>query len=160
MFDNITLEMSHKPFKKTDGEYIKRICSEIFESWRPLLIGRRTISIMLWCSDGSELLDYDGDCEGEFEWCKFVGTANLPELSPGEPMETSLHERKQKYTENPPKFTYKTLKNIIFELKKEGKRCFPEAEIRVGETFDIGPEFAISDFKYSRHNLREWVSGL
>ena len=152
MFDNITLEMSLKPFKKTDGEYIKRICSEIFESWRPLLIGRRTISIMLWCSDGSELLDYDGDCEGEFEWCKFVGTANLPELSLSEPMETSLHERKQKYTENPPKFTYKTLKNIIFELKKEGKRCFPEAEIRVGETFDIGPEFAISDFKYSRHN--------
>ncbi len=75
---------------------------------------------MLWCSEGSGLLDYDGTLEREFEWCKFVGTANLPPLGQDEPKETSLHERKQKYTENPPKFTYKTLKNIISALKSEG----------------------------------------
>jgi hypothetical protein len=47
--------------------------------------------------------------------------------------------------------TYGILKSIIDCLKEEGKRAFPHAVIRVGETFDIGPEFAISDFKYNRH---------
>ena len=151
MFENITLEMSLKPFKKTDEAYISSVCSKIFEAWRPLLLGRPTISVMLWCADGSGLLDYDGDMEKEFEWCKFVGTANLPLLSDDEPKETSLHERKQLYTENPPKFTYAILQKIISTIKSEGKRYFPNVKIRVGETFDIGPEFAISDFKYNRH---------
>ena len=47
--------------------------------------------------------------------------------------------------------TYGILKSIIDCLKEEGKRAFPHAVIQVGETFDIGPEFAISDFKYNRH---------
>jgi hypothetical protein len=42
-------------------------------------------------------------------------------------------------------------------LKTEGKRHFPSAEIKIGETFDIGPEFAKSDFKYKRH--REICTG-
>lgn len=36
-------------------------------------------------------------------------------------------------------------------MKEEGRKAFPNTEIRIGETFDIGPEFAISDFKYRRH---------
>ncbi len=152
MFDDVTLELSLKPFKKTDGEYIEGVVRKIFEDWRPLLKNRKRISIMLWCSDGSELLDYDGDVNAEFEWCKFVGTANLPPLLPGEPTETSLHERRQEYTENPPRFTYAVLKKIIATIKRIGGECYPRAEILVGETLDIGPEFAISSFKYERHN--------
>lgn len=47
--------------------------------------------------------------------------------------------------------TYGILKNIVSILKEEGHSAFPDAKIRVGETFDIGPEFAISDFRYNRH---------
>ena len=47
--------------------------------------------------------------------------------------------------------TYGILKKIVFCIREEGKKAFPTAEIHVGETFDIGPEFAISDFKYRRH---------
>jgi hypothetical protein len=47
--------------------------------------------------------------------------------------------------------TYRFLKTVVTILKEEGKKAFPEATIRVGETFDIGPEFALSDFKYNRH---------
>ena len=48
--------------------------------------------------------------------------------------------------------TYGILKNIISIIKKIGREFFPDKIIRVGETFDPGPEFAVSDFKYNRHN--------
>ena len=150
MFRSITLEMSLKPFKQTDDAYIKKVCNQIFEHWSPLLKNREEISIMLWCADGSEILDYTGKLEQEFEWCYFLGNANLPFVE-DLPLETSLHHRKQLYMDNPPKMTYGILKRIITTIKAEGKKRFPKAEIRVGETFDVGPEFAISDFKYNRH---------
>ena len=151
MFENVTLELSLKPFKQTDETYIRKVCAQIFEQWRPLLTKRKSVSIMLWVGDGSEILDYAGNLEDIFEWARFFGTANLPYLEDGEPLETSLHKRKQDYIKNAPVMTYGILKTIISCLKEEGKKAFPEAVIRVGETFDIGPEFAISDFKYNRH---------
>ena len=151
MFENITLEVSLKPFKKTEASYVQRVCAQIFEQWRPLLKNRKTVSIMLWCGDGSEILDYAGKLDETFEWCRFFGTANLPPLAKGEPTETSPHKRRQDYTENPPVMTYRILKSIVSCLKEEGKKAFPNAKIRVSETFDIGPEFAISEFKYERH---------
>jgi len=151
MFENITLELSLKPFKKTDDEYIRGVCRTIFLDWRPLLKGRKTISVMLWTGDGSEILDYNKNPDSKFEWARFIGTANLPYLEDGEPTETSLHERKRDYIPDAPVMTYGILKKIIQTLKEEGKKAFPDSEIRIGETFDIGPEFAISDFKYNRH---------
>ena len=151
MLEHITLELSLKPFKSTDKDAIRTICIQAFEAWRPLLVGRKSISVLLWASDGSELLDYAGELSAAFEWCRFIGTANLPYLPSDMPKETSLHRYKQDYISNPPVMTYAILKEIVSTLKSEGKRLFPEATIRVGETFDIGPEFALSDFKYNRH---------
>ena len=42
MFENITLEMSLKPFKQTDEIYIRNVCAQIFEQWRPILKNRKT----------------------------------------------------------------------------------------------------------------------
>lgn len=151
MFKNVTLEMSLKPFIRTDEAYIKQVCKDIFSKWHALLKGRESISIMLWVGDGSEILDYNGDLSDEFEWARFIGTANLPYLEEGAPTETSLHEKKRDYIKNAPRMTYGILKSIIKTIKDEGASAFPGAKIRVGETFDIGPEFAISDFKYKRH---------
>ncbi len=157
MFKKITLEMSLKPFKKTDINYLRKVCKKVFTKWRPLLENRKTISIMLWVGDGSEILDYSGKQEDSFEWARFIGTANLPYPDNDTPLETSLHVRKRDYINNPPKMTYGILKTIVSLIKEEGKKAFPDSVILVGETFDIGPEFAISDFKYNRH--REICSG-
>ncbi len=157
MFREITLELSLKPFKQNDTASMERICRELFSAWAPLLRDREAISVMLWASDGSEILDYAGDMDTPFAWCQYMGGANLPDLKEGEPKYTSLHSRRQLYTENPPVFTYGILRELVAILKREGKRAFPEAHITVGETFDIGPEFAESDFKYVRH--REICSG-
>lgn len=151
MFQSVTLEMSLKPFRNTGEEYIRKVCAQIFEQWRPLLKNRKTVSVMLWVGDGSEILDYAGSMEEEFEWARFVGTANLPSRSEDEPAEISLHMRRQDYIPDAPQMTYGILRTIVGCIKEEGKKALPDAEIRVGETFDIGPEFAISDFKYRRH---------
>ena len=151
MFNTINLEVSLKPFKQTDSEYIHNVCYDIFEQWRPLLKNRQKISIMIWVGDGSEILDYSGNLDEKFEWAYFVGTANREMCDKNQPKETSLHLKKQFYIENPPIMTYRILKDIIAEFKTVGKEMYPDSEILVGETFDIGPEFAISDFKYKRH---------
>ena len=151
MFNAVTLEVSLKPFKNTEETFIRKTCNGIFEQWKPLLKNRDEISIMLWVGDGSEILDYNGDLNSEFEWAYFIGTANLPLITKEEDPALSLHAKKRFYIDNPPKMTYEILKIIVRIFKEEGKKIFPQTIIRVGDTFDIGPEFALSDFKYNRH---------
>lgn len=151
MFKTVNLEMSLKPFKKTDDEYIRNVCRNLFEQWRPLLKNRETVTVMLWTADGSEILDYAGNQNDKFEWRCYIGTANRELIGKDDDPDCSLHSKKHYYMDNPPVMTYGILKKIIATLKEEGKKAFPNSIIRVGETFDIGPEFAKSDFKYNRH---------
>ena len=147
----ITLEMSIKPFKEISDEYIIGVCREMYSQWRQLLKEAEEISVMLWTADGSEILEYRGELDGEIEWCRYIGGATHDFLHEGESPDISLHKRKHLYTENPPIVTYRTLKRIIEALRTEGEAAFPNAKITVGETFDIGPEFADSKFKYKWH---------
>ena len=151
MYNTVTLEVSLKPFYQTEEPEIRRVCAEIYEQWRPLLKSRPNINIMLWAGDGSELLDYAGSLDDAFEWAYYIGTANLGDWEKDDDPARSLHEKRRKYRKDPPVMTYRILKTIIEQLKLEGKKAFPSATVRVGETFDIGPEFARSDFKYNRH---------
>ena len=151
MFKTITLEVSLKVFKQTDEAYIRGVCQKVFAHWQPLLKDRKKISVMLWCSDGSELLDYNRDLDKEFEWAYFIGTSNLPLATEEDDPALGIHVKKRKYIDNPPKMTYRVLKNIIQTFKEEAKKAYPDAIMEVGGTFDIGPEFAISEFKYERH---------
>lgn len=153
MLENITLEMSLKPFKKTDKQYIKNVIESIFDDWYMLIKDANVISILLWTADGSEILDWHGDIDEEISWCKYVGGANnLEKKSKWDPEGIGLHSRAYYYMDNPPTITYAILKKIIMLIKEIGKRRFPDKKIRVGETFDPGPEFAVSKFKYVNHN--------
>lgn len=151
MFKRVTLELSLKPFKSPDTDSVYAVCRQLFNAWRPLIKGRETVAVMLWCADGSELLDYAGDDAAAFDWCCWFGTANLPDLGPDDDPAISPHKRRRPYIQNPPRRTYADLKRIIASLKEAAKEVCPQARILVGETFDIGPEFAVSEFKYRRH---------
>lgn len=155
-FNNVTLETSLKPFKKNDKKYIKQVATEMFTQWKALLRHADTVSIMLWTSDGSEILDYRGTLKQPLEWAKYIGNPNTAHEVGSGPKELSLHERAYLYIDNPPSFTYGDLKNIIKTLKEVGKSLTGKY-IRIGATFDPGPEFAKSDFKYKRH--REILGG-
>lgn len=150
---NITLEISLKPFKQTDDEYIDRVCRTAFEQWKNLTKSADCVSVMFWTGDGSELLDYDGYDDTPFEWAYMVGNANYSEgrSCPTDPEGLELHMHPRKYIENPPVMTYGILKKIVAAFKRVGKEVLGNKTIRVGTTFDPGPEFAKSDFKYNRH---------
>lgn len=143
----ITLEMSCKCFKRTDDAYIADVCRKMFMQWKPLLVRSEQVGVMLWTGDGSELLDYAGDLEISFEWCYWVSDAPRRNPKTGEDTQGYL------YMDNPPVMTYGILQRIIRLLKKTAKEILGEEKtVRVGTTFDPGPEFARSSFKYVRHN--------
>ncbi len=148
----LNLEISFKPFKVNDDEYIGGVYKKLFRQWTRLIEDAEQVSLMFWTSDGSEILDYNGNPDDKFEWCYFQGVANqrreLPETIPLHFY--PVHHRPQKYMDNPPEYRYCDLKRII----ALGKRIFKEIygkELLCGATFDPGPEFALSDFKYKRH---------
>lgn len=155
-FNNITLEVSLKPFRKNDKAYIRETAREMFTQWHSMLRHADTVSVMLWTGDGSEILEYKGDPAQRLEWARYIGNPNTAHPVGSGPKELSIHERAYLYLENPPEFTYGDLQFIVSALKEEGRRVTGKP-IRVGETFDPGPEFAKSDFKYKRH--REILGG-
>jgi hypothetical protein len=149
-FSNITLEVSLKPFKKNDPKYIEGVCRTVFLQWKQLLKHADTVSVMLWTADGSEILSYTGDQKQRLEWAMYIGNPNTQHEVNSEPETLSLHERAYTYMDNPPEFSYADLKFIVNTLKKEGGKIMGKP-IRVGATFDPGPEFAKSPFKYKLH---------
>ena len=150
----LTLEMSLKPFKKTEDEYIRGVCKRAFSQWAPLAKDFSELCFMLWTADGSELLDYKGNADEAFEWSYYLGTASKKinlrnkEIDPDG---LGLHTTPYLYTDEPPVMTYRILAKIVKTLKEVGDEIFPDKKILIGTTFDPGPEFAKSDFKYERH---------
>lgn len=155
MLQNVTLEMSLKPFRQTDSIYIDKVCRGVFEQWKPLVKDVPCVSVMLWSADGSELLDYRGEMDAPFSWAMYIGGANNREVSHAkiDPDNLGLHSRCYLFCEDPPTMTYGILRDIVAALKRAGAEVLGKDKIiRVGTTFDPGPEFAKSAFKYSRHN--------
>jgi hypothetical protein len=149
---NVTLEMSIKPFFRKNAPSLEEVAREVFLDWMPLYRGGAEPSVMLWTADGSELLDYRGRMEDTFEWCYHIGGANNYERPHPhtDPDGIGLHSRSYPYTENVPAVTYGDLKEIVATLKRVGREILG-VPVSVGTTMDVGPEFAISDFKYRRH---------
>ena len=111
MFKNITLEMSLKPFKKVDDDYIREVCVNLFDQWKPLIKHADVISILFWTADGSEILEYDGNLDRELEWCRYIGGANPRQDwdKSIDPEGLGLHTTNYLYTENPPVITYEKI---------------------------------------------------
>lgn len=142
--------MSLKPFVFLDDEYIENICRKMFSEWKPLTDKASSVAVMLWTSDGSEILEYTGDPSAKFNWCNLIGIGN-PRTEPKTERDfEDLHIRPVPYSEHMHDFTYADLKRVISTIKRVGTEM-TGFDICVIETFDPGPEFAKSDFKFSRH---------
>jgi hypothetical protein len=160
VFRRVTLELSLKPFRRVDGQAIRSVCEHVFRQWAALLRRADACAVMLWTADGSEILEYGGRMSDEIEWARYIGSANPEKLPPkADASKINIHEQARLYMENPPKITYGTLKEIVQTFKSVG-RSMTGKPVTVGATFDPGPEFARSPFKYERHReilKGEWV---
>ncbi|MBM3498259.1 MAG: hypothetical protein FJX74_06265, partial [Armatimonadetes bacterium] len=148
---NVTLEVSLKPFNDPREESIRAVARRMYEQWKPLAERAETVSVRLWAADGSEILDYRGNLDDPFEWACWIGGANPRLPHPNDPEAVGLHARCYPYTESPRRFTYGDLRQLGVILKAVGLEVTGRP-IRLGATFDPGPEFAKSPFKYERHN--------
>jgi hypothetical protein len=150
-FERITLEMSLKPFRSTTDEDIRSVCVELFRGWAALIRRVDAVAVMLWTADGSEILDYRGRLTDQIEWARYIGIGSPPKDAPADdPGRVGLHSKSRLYMDHPPEITYGTLTRIIHMLKATGREMTGKP-ISVGATFDPGPEFANSQFKYVRH---------
>lgn len=169
---DVQLEMSLKPFYDNSPETRRAVCREIFTQWHALCRHAESVSIMLWTADGSEMLEYDGDLQRPFEWARYQGSANPHEwkinrkkrtgeaAEPGvgsdpwdpaqDPEGRGLHRRPYLYRPAPAEFNFTWLRELVDDLKRIGREVTGKT-IYVGNTFDIGPEFAYSRFKYHWH---------
>lgn len=143
-----TLEMSLKPFKSLEQEAVETVCGEALRQWKPLLDMADSASMLLWISDGSEILTWKGLESESFEWAKYIGFANEQYFSHITDKENPRIARL--YTEQPVDMTYGDLKRIVAAFKAVAKKSYG-VDLEVGATFDAGPEFAYSDFKYKDH---------
>lgn len=150
VFRRVTLEMSLKPFFSVDEPAIDVVCRTVFRQWEPLIRRADSTAILLWTADGSEILDYRGRAADEIEWARYIGIGHPPpKPSTGEAAK-SLHATPHLYREKPAKITYADLARIVAALKCVGREMTGKP-VLVGATFDPGPEFARSPFKYERH---------
>ncbi len=160
VFRRVTLEMSLKPFRSIDAPAIRSVCKHVFRQWAALLRRADACAVMLWTADGSEILEYAGRMSDEVEWSRYIGIANPEKLPPqADASKINIHEQARLYMENPPTITYGALKEIVQTFKSVG-RSMTGKPVTMGATFDPGPEFARSPFKYQRHReilKGEWV---
>jgi hypothetical protein len=146
---NVTLELSSKPFRDNTEATMRSVCRKMFTQWMPLTQYADGISILLWISDGSEILEYKGNLDDQFEWAYWFGVAS-PVYEKTQSPRPSIHHKAVKYMDNPPTRTYRWLKRLIEVVRATGSEITGKP-VRVGATFDPGPEFAISKFKYVLH---------
>lgn len=169
-FRDVQLELSLKPFFDASPATREAVCREVFEQWRALWRHAETVSILLWLGDGSEILEYEGRLEIEMEWGRYHGAANPHRrndrkqkaaqeedragtgvsVDAFDPEGLGLHRRPYLYRSEPAVFTYGWLRDLVSDLKRIGSEA-TSRPVYVGETFDIGPEFAKSRFKYEWH---------
>lgn len=145
-FRRLILELTLKPFFDLSDDGVHEVCRGIYRQWEALSRDVEVISFLFWTADGSEILDYAGDLGAEFEWAKWVGIAN----GPWDKGWQNLHTWRWTYRADPPAFTYERLAFIVRALREVGQQLTGKT-ITVGTTFDPGPEFAESAFKYERH---------
>ena len=152
MLKNITLELSSKAFPDESTERMREVCTTMFTQWKPLTEDAEQVSVMLWLADGSEIFEFTGKLDDTFEWAYWLGCANpIPMPANAHPrMRLHTHHNPVTYIPTPAPRPYRWLKQLVSTLKEIGN-AITGKPIRIGATYDNGPEFAISEFKYRRH---------
>ena len=151
----IALETSLKPFcfDLTDAG-IEAKAAQIFAQWASLWENGEKVELLLWLSDGSEILEYNGDPDSRIEYARYLGGANhepgTDTPKKGRPVEYTLHEKTRLFMKEPPEWKLKDIRRFCRIVKETFSERY-RRELELGIAFDPGPEFAVSDFKYRRH---------
>lgn len=147
-FRRLVLELSPKPFRDPSPAGTEAVIREIISQYHALIQSADGIAFMFWTADGSEILDYRGRPDDKIHWARYIGIAND---APTGTIPGTLHGTPRiPYCDNPPPLTYGRLRDIISAIRRIVTESTGKP-VSFGTTFDPGPEFAESEFKYKRH---------
>lgn len=144
----LTLEMSLKPFRSIADQDVRETMQALMHLWRYMINRSDAVTILLWVGDGSEILTWSGNQGQKLEWAKYVGFSNFEHC--GFVSESREYLRATPYMDHPPDWTYADLARVVRLIKQTALDMYG-ITVEVGTTFDPGPEFAPSDFKYKHH---------
>lgn len=144
----VVLEVSLRPFAPFDDGAIRRAAAELAEQWRPLLRTAESAAVLLWTADGSEILEWRGDMDAQLEWASWVGFCNTDADPYGHNVTPDRHA--VPYRDDVAALTYGRLAAVVAGVKT-AIGDIAVRPVEVGATFDSGPEFARSRFKYHTH---------
>ncbi|WP_233552551.1 hypothetical protein [Jiangella rhizosphaerae] len=142
------LELSLKPFPSWKQHDLDETCATVFRQWEPLIDAADSVAVLLWVADGSEILEWDGDPGRAIDWASTVGFNNTEARPYGH--NVTEDRAAVPYRADVPALTYADVRRVVRTVKAVGARLTGRP-LTVGATFDAGPEFARSDFKYRRH---------
>ena len=143
----VVLETSLKPFAGQNPTALRAACLQLWDNWKPLCAGVDEVAVMLWVGSGDEILLWHSNWSAPMPYADSIGFCNYDE--PGAYPPGNAHysnNRAVPYRPNPPTLRYRDLRNIIAALRATAGR-----PILIGATFDPGPEFATSPFRYKEH---------
>ena len=145
----LTLEMSLKPFASDlSSAGVEKTCEHVCDNWRNLAERFDHLAVLLWTSDGSDILDWGGELDAKLEWARSIYFCNNNALEVYEP--SWKYPVSVPFRPNPPEMRYRDLKRIISALKRTFRKRFKKS-LSVGASIDPGPEFANAEFKLNRH---------
>lgn len=146
----VGLETSLKPFPSWSEADIAATATTMFEQWRDIADAADSVAVLLWIADGSEILDWDLDLDldREVTWASSVGFSNTEF---GAYAHTVTPENTARpYREQVNALSYRDIRRLVATIRSVGERLLG-VPVTVGATFDPGPEFARSAFKYEQH---------
>lgn len=144
----VGLETSFKPFDGWGEAELERVCEVMFDQWSALIDVAESTAVLLWIADGSEILEWQGNLDQTVAWASSVGFSNTAADPYGHNVTAAMTA--VPYREIVPELTYADIRRVVAALKRVGERMTGKP-VTVGATFDAGPEFSHSEFKYFRH---------
>jgi hypothetical protein len=144
----IVLEVSAKLFGDFSPPAVEDATRHALRAWGPLVDSGDALAILLWLSDGSEILDWGGDDEASVAWASWVGGANREHEPYARDMGDDWYAVPFAATVAP--LTYGGIRGLVTAIR-ETAELMTGRPVQIGATFDPGPEFASSSFKYERH---------
>jgi hypothetical protein len=146
--ERVGLETSLKPFPSWSEADLEATATILFDQWRDLVGAARSVAVLLWIADGSEILEWDLDLDREVTWANSVGFSNTE--YDAYPHAVTPDNTAQPFRADAPTLRYRDIQRLVATIRRVGERMLG-VPVTVGATFDPGPEFATSRFKYEEH---------
>lgn len=118
--DRVGLETSLKPFPSWSEADLEATATTLFDQWRDLIGAARSVAVLLWIADGSEILEWDLDLDREVTWASSVGFSNTE--YDAYPHAVTPDNTAQPFRADVPALHYRDIRLLVATIRQVGER--------------------------------------